>query len=53
LVGRRGSFELKGQTLEGTVILSRTDPSMITVEVDDVQISMHPKKFKEFKEDEK
>ncbi len=50
LVGKRGSFKCKGQTLEGKVILSDIDQPMITVEVDEVWYSMHPKRFKPFKE---
>ena len=52
LVGKRGSFKFKGQTLEGKVVLSDIDNPMITVEVDGVWYSMHPKRFKEFKEGE-
>jgi hypothetical protein len=47
LVGKRGSFKFKGQTLEGKVILLDIDQPMITVEVDDVWYSMHPRRFKE------
>jgi hypothetical protein len=50
LVGKRGSFKFKGQILEGKVILADIDKPMITVEVVDVWYSMHPRRFKEFKE---